>query len=107
MKVGIIGYARSGKTTLFNSLTGAGAEVGAFGSRDANVAVIKVPDVRVDHLAEIHKPKKITYAEFEFVDVAPNEAAAATAASVGSREYAWIVFQFLVHSRLGDPSIAD
>jgi hypothetical protein len=75
MKVGIIGFARSGKTTVFNALTGARAEVGAFGSRDANVAVLKVPDERVDRLAEIHKPKKITYAEFEFVDVAPNESA--------------------------------
>jgi len=73
MKVGIIGFARSGKTTIFNSLTGAQAEVGAFGSRDANVAVLKVPDERVDKLAEIFKPKKVTYAEFQFVDVAPAE----------------------------------
>lgn len=75
MKVGIVGYARSGKTTLFNALTGAKAAVGAFGSRDANVAVIKVPDERVDRLAEIHRPKKVTYAEVEFVDVAPGESA--------------------------------
>lgn len=75
MKVGIIGYARSGKTTLFNALTGAQAEVGAFGSRDANVAVLKVPDPRVDALAEIYKPKKVTYAEFQFLDIAPNTAA--------------------------------
>ena len=75
MKVGIIGFARSGKTTVFNSLTGAHAEVGAFGSREANLAVLKVPDERVDRLAEIYKPKKITYAEFQFVDVAPDEAA--------------------------------
>ncbi len=75
MKVGIIGFTRSGKTTIFNSLTGAHAAVGAYGSRDANVAVIKVPDERVDRLAEIHKPKKKTYAEFEFLDIAPNEAA--------------------------------
>jgi GTP-binding protein YchF len=75
MKAGIIGFARSGKTTVFNALTGAKAEVGAFGSRDANVAVIKVPDERVDRLAEIHKPKKKTFTEFQFVDVAPNESA--------------------------------
>lgn len=74
MKVGIIGFARSGKTTLFNALTGAQAEVGAFGSREANVAVLKVPDERVDRLAELYKPKKVTYAEFQFVDIAPNEA---------------------------------
>ncbi|MCC6486764.1 MAG: redox-regulated ATPase YchF [Candidatus Hydrogenedentes bacterium] len=75
MKVGIIGYSRSGKTTIFNSLTGAHAAVGTFGSRDSNVAVLKVPDARVDRLAEIWKPKKKTYAEFQFVDIAPNEAA--------------------------------
>lgn len=73
MKVGIIGFARSGKTTIVNALTGSRAEVGAFGSRDANVATIKVPDARVDKLAEIFKPKKKTFAEIEFVDIAPNE----------------------------------
>ncbi|MBM3288787.1 MAG: redox-regulated ATPase YchF [Candidatus Hydrogenedentes bacterium] len=75
MKVGIIGFARSGKTTIFNALTGAHAAVGTFGARESNVAVLKVPDARVDRLAEIHKPKKITYAEFQFIDIAPNEAA--------------------------------
>lgn len=75
MKVGIIGFARSGKTTIFNALTGAKAEVGTYGSREANIATLKVPDERVDKLSEIHKPKKKTLAEFQFVDVAPNEAA--------------------------------
>lgn len=75
MKLGIIGYARSGKTTIFNALTGAHAAVGAFGSRDANVAVIKVPDDRLDRLEEIFHPKKKTFAEFQFVDIAPNETA--------------------------------
>lgn len=75
MKVGIIGMARSGKTTVFNALTGASAAVGAYGAREANVATLKVPDERVDKLAEIHSPKKITYAEFQFVDIAPNEVA--------------------------------
>lgn len=75
MKVGIIGFARSGKTTIFNALTGSSAAVGAFGNREANIAVTKVPDERVDRLSEIFKPKKITYAEFEFLDIAPNTAA--------------------------------
>ena len=77
MKVGIIGFARSGKTTIFNSLTGAHAAVGTFGSRESNIAVIKVPDPRVDKLSEIFSPKKKTYAEVQFVDIAPNEAAGA------------------------------
>ena len=69
----MIGFARSGKTTVFNAITGASAEVGAYGSREANVAVIKVPDARVDKLSEIFKPKKKTHAEFEFIDIAPAE----------------------------------
>lgn len=73
MKLGIIGFARSGKTTIFNALTGAHAAVGTFGVRDANVAVLKVPDARVDRLAQLYHPKKVTYAEFQFLDVAPNE----------------------------------
>ena len=71
MKVGLVGFAGSGKTTIFNTLTGLQAEVGGFGSRDkANVGVIKVPDTRVDRLAELFKPKKKTFAEISFVDVA-------------------------------------
>lgn len=75
MKLGIIGFARAGKTTIFNALTGAEAAVGAYGKREANIAVLKVPDARVDRLAELYKPKKKTYAEFQFMDIAPNEAA--------------------------------
>ena len=75
MKVGIIGFTRSGKTTIYNALTGSQAAVGTFGSRDANIAVLKVPDDRIEKLSEIYKPKKKTYAEFQFVDIAPNESA--------------------------------
>jgi GTP-binding protein YchF len=71
MKVGLVGFAGSGKTTIFNTLTGLTAEVGGYGAREkANVGVIKVPDHRVDRLAELYKPKKKTYAEISFVDVA-------------------------------------
>ncbi len=74
MKVGIVGLAGAGKTTVFNALTGLAAEVG-YGGRDrANVGVIKVPDERVDRLAELFNPKKKTYAEISFVDVAGPEA---------------------------------
>jgi GTP-binding protein YchF len=73
MKVGIVGFAGSGKTTIFNTLTGLKAEVG-YGSKDkANVGVIKVPDSRIDRLAEIYEPKKLVYAEISFVDVAGPE----------------------------------
>jgi len=71
MKVGLVGFAGSGKTTIFNTLTGLTAEVGGYGAREkANIGVIKVPDIRVDKLAELFNPKKRTYAEISFVDVA-------------------------------------
>jgi GTP-binding protein YchF len=67
MKIGIIGFAGSGKTTLFNALTGQNAPVGYGGK--VNLGTIKVPDSRVDRLAQIDNPKKITYAEIMFADV--------------------------------------
>ena len=61
MKVGIVGLTGAGKTTSFNALTGLAAEVGYGGRERANVGVIKVPDERVDRLAELFKPKKKTF----------------------------------------------
>ncbi len=69
MDIGIIGLARSGKTSLFNAMTRGTAEVGAYSSRnEPNVGVVRVPDARVDALAGVFKPKKTTYAEIRFVD---------------------------------------
>jgi len=68
MKAGLVGYAQSGKTTLFNALTG--LRKGAAATRSqVNLGAIKVPDPRIDALAAIFKPKKTTYAEMRFVDV--------------------------------------
>ncbi len=67
MRLGIIGKPQSGKTTIFNAASGAQESVGDF-SQAVHRAVIKVPDARVDKLAEIVKPKKITYAEIDFLD---------------------------------------
>jgi GTP-binding protein YchF len=73
MKVGIVGFAGAGKTTVFNTLTGLHAEVG-YGSREkANLGIIKVPDARIDRLGELYAPKKLVYAEVSFVDVAGPE----------------------------------
>jgi GTP-binding protein YchF len=84
MKVGLVGFAGSGKTTIFNTLTGLTAEVGGYGAREkANIGVIKVPDSRVDKLAEIFNPKKKTYAEISFVDVAGPQAEDAEQAQSG------------------------
>lgn len=67
MKLGIIGKPQSGKTTIFNAAAGAQESVGDF-SRSVHKAVIKVPDNRLIELANLVHPKKITYAEIEFLD---------------------------------------
>jgi GTP-binding protein YchF len=75
MKVGLIGHRGAGKTTLFNMLTGLQAQVGSYGGKEEiHLGVIKVPDGRVDRLAQIYKPKKTTYAEIRFTDFPPGEA---------------------------------
>src|SRR3989441_6209304 len=72
LTIGIIGLPQSGKTTLFNALTKAGAPISGYATSmvQANMAVVQVPDARLEPLAEIFKPKKVTYATVEFVDVA-------------------------------------
>ena len=67
MQLGIIGLARSGKTTIFNAVTRGSAAVGGY-SEQPNVGVVTVPDPRVDRLAELYKPKKTTYATIQYVD---------------------------------------
>lgn len=74
MKVGLVGFARAGKTTIFNALTGLSAEVGGFEKkREAAIAVVKVPDPRIDALAEIVHPERNKYAEVVFLDFPPPE----------------------------------
>jgi GTP-binding protein YchF len=74
MKVGIVGFRGSGKTTIFNALTSLHAQVGGYADANRpNLGVIKVPDNRVDALAEIYHPRKTTYAEIAFVDVPGRE----------------------------------
>ncbi len=71
MKIGLVGFPGSGKTTVFNAITGLSAETGLGASRGkTNLGVVKVPDPRIDGLAEIYKPKKKTYAEVTFSDIA-------------------------------------
>ena len=69
MKIGIVGYLGAGKTTIFNALTGLRAETGPGGRVRENMGAIKVPDPRVDILADMHRSKKRVYAETLFVDV--------------------------------------
>lgn len=72
MKLGIVGLPNVGKSTLFNAITNAGvpADNYAFCTIDPNVGVVSVPDERLDWLAQLHKPKKVTPAVIEFVDIA-------------------------------------
>ncbi len=70
MRAGLVGYTQTGKTTLFNALTGQAAATGVGGRSDKpNLGVIKVPDPRVDKLTEMYKPRKTVFAEVRFVDV--------------------------------------
>ncbi len=67
MKVGLVGFAGSGKTTVFNAMTGLAVPV-AFGG-EVRLGTVKVPDKRIDALSGIFKPKKTTYAEISFCDI--------------------------------------
>ena len=70
MKIAIIGLANAGKTTIFNALTGQNFETTVYPtlSAEPHMGVVKVPDVRIDRLAEIYRPKKITFATVEYID---------------------------------------
>src|SRR3954471_9647562 len=76
MKTGIIGLPQVGKTSLFRILTKAHLSGQAYANpREAHVGVAKVPDERLDKLAALYSPKKLTHASVEYVDVAavPNQ----------------------------------
>jgi hypothetical protein len=67
MKVGLVGFAGSGKTTVFNTLTGQSVPTG-FGG-ELHLGTVRVPDARIDALSKLFKPKKTTYAEIVFSDI--------------------------------------
>ncbi len=72
LTIGIVGLPQSGKTTLFNALTKAGVPIGGYATNtvQANVAMVPVPDARLQPLADIFNPRKVTPTTVEFVDVA-------------------------------------
>ncbi len=70
MQIGIAGLPGSGKTTLFNALAHQHAHVGGYAGAEPNMAVVKVPDERLDKLSALFVPKKHTPADVVFIDVA-------------------------------------
>ncbi|GHO85422.1 redox-regulated ATPase YchF [Dictyobacter formicarum] len=100
LTIGIIGLPQSGKTSLFNALTQAGAPISGYATStvQANVGVVQVPDTRLQPLAEIFQPKKVTPTTVEFVDVA----GMGQAAQSGKDKKEGLSAEFLGHIRNAD-----
>ncbi len=96
MKLGIVGLPNVGKSTLFNSITKAGAECAnyPFCTIEPNVGVVAVPDERLDKLTQMYNPQKTTHAIIEFVDIAGLVKGASKGEGLGN--------QFLSHIRETD-----
>ncbi len=96
MKLGIVGLPNVGKSTLFNSITKAGAECAnyPFCTIEPNVGVVAVPDERLDKLTQMYHPQKTTHAIIEFVDIAGLVKGASKGEGLGN--------QFLSHIRETD-----
>lgn len=84
---GIVGLPNVGKSTIFNALTSAGAQASnyPFTTIDPNVGVVDMPDERLDKLAAIYKPKKVTPTTMEFVDIAGLVKGAAQGEGLGNK----------------------
>ena len=82
MKIGLVGLKSCGKTTVFNALTGLNIDVGGFSGKNVNLGNIKVPDKRVELLSSIFNPKKTTFAQVDFVDIAGEDKSSTSSAGL-------------------------
>ena len=92
MKLGIVGMPNTGKTTLFNVVTGVGAQSAkhAFSTLERNVGMAAVPDARLAALAGLYKPKKVTPATIDFVDIAGLVRGSSRGEGLGNKFLAYI-----------------
>ena len=97
MKVALIGLAQSGKTTVFKSLTGAQSASAGSKSHEVQMGNVKVPDSRLDRLAEIFEPPRIVYGDIDFVDVVGTR---------GEHEGAGLTPQVITEIRSADALVA-
>src|SRR5579859_5148003 len=91
-RLGIVGLPNSGKSSLFNALTGGSAVVAShpFSTTETAVGVAQVPDTRLDKLAAMSASRKVVHATVEFVDIAGLVAGAAAGEGLGNRFLAGI-----------------
>ena len=89
MKLGIVGLPNVGKSTLFNAITKAGAESAnyPFCTIDPNIGIVAVPDERLEVLAGMYNPKKVTPTAIEFLDIAGLVRGASRGEGLGNKFY--------------------